>query len=81
MINIYDDLGNRSDRAVWYITPSHAYLKVLVSGVMCSGFKPSKYSIQQVEGKQYLVNEPSESMHIIPEDKFIGFRRVGEIWQ
>ena len=36
--------------------------------------------IQQKEGKQYIVNEPSESMHIIPEDKFIGFRRVGEIW-
>ena len=37
--------------------------------------------IQQKEGKQYIVNEPSESMHIIPEDKFIGFRRVGEIWK
>jgi len=48
MINIFDDLGNRNDRAVWLITPSHAYLKVLVSGVMCSGFKPSKYSIQNL---------------------------------
>ena len=37
--------------------------------------------IQQKEGKQYLVHEPADSKHIIPEDKFIGFKRVGEIWQ
>ena len=39
--------------------------------------------IQQKEGKQYIVNgnNPYPSMHIIPEDKFIGFRRVGEIWK
>ena len=37
--------------------------------------------IQQVEGKQYLVHEPADSKHLIPEDKFFGFRRVGEIWQ
>ena len=49
MINIYDDLGNRNDRAVWYITPSHGYLKVLISGVMCSGFKPSKYSYKVLD--------------------------------
>ena len=27
--------------------------------------------IQQKEGKQYIVNEPADSKHIIPEDKFI----------
>ena len=37
--------------------------------------------IQQKEGKQYIVNEPADSKHIIPEDKFIGFKRVGEIWE
>jgi len=37
--------------------------------------------IQQVEGKQYIVNEEADSKHIIPEDKFLGFRRVGEIWK
>ena len=37
--------------------------------------------IQQKEGKQYIVNELADSKHIIPEDKFIGFKRVGEIWE
>ena len=37
--------------------------------------------IQQKEGKRYLVHEPADSKHIIPEDKFIGFKRVGEIWE
>ena len=60
MINIYDDLGNRNDRAVWYITPSHAYLKVLVSGVLHSGFKPSKYSIQQ--GDDYYLEEDCDAI-------------------
>ncbi len=49
MINIYDDLGNRNDRAVWLSTPYHGYLKVLVSGVLHSGFKPSKYSYKVLD--------------------------------
>ena len=60
MIDIYDDLGKRSDRAVWYITPSHGYLKVLISGVMCSGFKPSKYSYQQ--GNNYYLEEDCDAV-------------------
>ena len=37
--------------------------------------------IQQNDGKQYIVNEPADSKHLIPENKFFGFRRVGEKWQ
>ena len=32
--------------------------------------------IQQIDGQQYLVNEASDSKHIMSEDKFISFRKV-----
>ena len=49
MKNIYDNSGNRNDRALWLLTPSHAYLKVLLSGVTYSGFKPSSYSYKNLD--------------------------------
>ncbi len=57
--NIYDNSGNRNDRAVWLSTPYHAYLKVLVSGVLHSGFKPSKYSYQN--GNHYYLEEDCDA--------------------
>ena len=63
MINIYDDLGKRTDRAVWYLTPSHGYLKVLVSGVMYSGFKPSKFSYQNLN--HYFLEEDQDAIEYL----------------
>ena len=58
--NIYDNLGNRNDRAVWLFTPSHAYLKVLLSGVTYSGFKPSKYSYKNLN--HYYLEEDCDAI-------------------
>ena len=60
MKNIHDSLGNRVDRAKWYITPSHGYLKVLISGVLYSGFEPSKYSYQN--GNHYYLEEDCDAI-------------------
>jgi len=59
-INLYDDFGNRNDRAVWYSTPSHGYLKVLLSGVILSGFKPSTYSYQ--DNNHYYLEEDCDAV-------------------
>ena len=60
MKNKYVDFGTRSDRAVQYITPSHGYLKVLIAGVLSSGFKPSKYSYQQ--GNNWYLEEDCDAI-------------------
>jgi len=46
-LNIYDDLGFRTDKGCWISTPSHGYLKVLTSAVLISQCRPSTYSFSQ----------------------------------
>ena len=37
--------------------------------------------IQQIDGQQYIINEDCDSKHLIAENDFLSFRRVGDHWR